>query len=424
MITVDEHDHVEANAPSVSKERLVAEPLMALWRRRRWLAMVVGLGLALSVGIAFLIPKEYESTAQLMPPDSQSLSSASVLSALSGGGSIMPGAGLSLTNQRTPGAISIAILGSRTVQDDIINRFDLRRVYYCGLYVDARKKLTKRTTLTEDRKSGIITITVMDRDRYRAKSIAEAYVEELDKLVNSLSTSSARRERIFLEERLKSIKDGLDSSSRALSQFSSRNATFDPQRQGEATVEQAGKLQGELIAAQSELSGLKAIYTDDNVRVRQARGRIDELQSQLRKMSGAGEAADGADLKAGQLFPSVRELPALGLTYYDLYRQVTMQETLYETLTKQYEMAKVQEAKEIPPIKILDAPGLPEKKSLPHRSIVIALGTLLSVFAAIVWIVASELWRITDNSHPAKALAIQVLQSIQPQDPAMPRKLN
>ena len=126
---------------------------------------------------------------------------------------------------------------------------------------------------------------------------------------------------------------------------------------------------------------------------------------------------DGADLKSDHLLPSVRELPVLGFTYYDLYRQVTMQETLYETLTRQYELAKVQEAKEIPPIKVLDAPELPEKKSLPHRSIIIALGTLLSAIGAIAWIVVCELWRVTDDSHPAKALAIEVLRSTRPQKP-------
>ena len=109
----------------------------------------------------------------------------------------------------------------------------------------------------------------------------------------------------------------------------------------------------ELIAAQSEFSGLKANLTDDNPRVRAVHARINELQSQLRKLSGEGENADGLDLKADEMFPSVRKLPLLGVTYYDLYRQVTMQENIYETLTKQYELAKVQEAKEVPPIKVL-----------------------------------------------------------------------
>ncbi|MGD0789791.1 MAG: GNVR domain-containing protein [Terracidiphilus sp.] len=398
----------------------VAELVAAIWLRRGRLALVTGLGLLLSVGIAFLIPNEYTSTAQLMPPDAQSLSNPSVLTALGGAGSFAPSLGGSLMNARTPTGTFIGILESQTAKDDIINRFDLRRVYHRKLYFDTRKILTKRTTIVEDKKSGTISIAVMDRDRYRARNLAEAYVEELDKLVNKVSTSSARRERIFLEERLKSVKSDLDASSRALSQFSSRNATMDPQKQGEATVEAAGKLQGELIAAESELSGLKAQYTDDNMRVREVRGRIDELQSQLRKMSGVGDNVNGADLKADQLLPSVRMLPILGLTYYDLYRQVTMQDTIYQTLTKQYELAKVQEAKEIPPVKVLDEPDVPERKSSPHRSIIIALGTLLSCLAGVAWILGQQIWHITDDRHPVKAFGIELWQFIRSRDTALP----
>jgi capsule polysaccharide export protein KpsE/RkpR len=396
------------------------ELLTALLQRRRLLATVVSLGLLASIGVAFVIPKQYTSTAQLMPPDNQTFASSSMLTALSGlGGGLLSAGGGGFLNQRTPGSTCIGILTSRTTLDDIINRFDLRKVYHRKLYLDTRKILLKRTVIAEDKKSGIIAISVTDNDPNRAREIAGSYIEELDKLVNSLSTSSARRERVFLEQRLKAIKDDLDTSSRALSQFSSRNATMDIQKQGEATVEAAGKLQGELIAAESELSGLKAQYTDDNVRVRAARGRVNELQSQLRKMSGVGEDVDAASLDAGQLFPSIRKLPLLGLTYYDLYRQVAMEESLYEALSKQYELAKVQEAKEIPPIKVLDAPDLPEKKSLPHRSIVILVGLLLSAFAGIGWIVAGKLWELTDDSHPAKAFGTELWRSIRRRSPAM-----
>ena len=387
-----------------------------LLRRRRFLAVSVGLGAVLGIAVALRIPNEYRSTAHLMQPDPQSLSNTSVLNALTG---VTPTFG-ALMNQKTPGETAIGLLKSRMAQDDIINRFDLRQVYHCKLYVDAREILADRTTFEEDRKSGIITITVMDQDPNRAKSIVGAYIEELDKLVNSLSTSSARRERIFLGERLKSIKAGLDSSARALSQFSSRTATFDPKGQGEATVAAAGKLQGELITAQSELSGLKAMYTDDNVRVRQLRGRIDELQRQLRKMGGVGDNVDGAGLTSDQLLPSVRELPVLGFTYYDLYRQVTMQEITYEALTKQYEFAKVQEAKEIPPNRVLDAPDLPERKSLPHRARIVAIVTLLSFLAGVAWVIAGKLWEITDDSHPAKVFATTLLRSIKKQDAVAP----
>ena len=311
---------------------------------------------------------------------------------------------------RTPGATFIGILDSQTAQDDIINRFDLRRVYHCKLYIDTRNKLTEKTTIAEDKKSGIISISVTDRDPNRARDIAEAYVEELDKLVNSLSTSSARREREFLEQRIQSIKINLDASSVALSQFSSHNATLNPQSQGQALFESATRLQGELITAQSEMSGLKAMYSDDNVRVREARARIDELQSQLRKMGSIGGTADGADLKADQPYPSIRELPILGVTYSDLYRQMVMQESIYETLNKQYELAKVEEAKEIPTIKVLDEPELPERKSWPHRSMIAILGTLVSTFLGVAWIIACKLWKITDDSYPAKAAGLAVLR--------------
>ena len=398
----------------------ISELWTELWGRRRWLAAVTGIGAALTLGIALLIPNEYTSTAQLMPPDPQSLSSTSMLNAaLTGAAAGLPSIAGGLMNQRTPGATSIGILSSRTTLDDLANRFDLRRVYRVKLYVDARKNLLNNTTFTEDKKSGMIVITVTDRDPYRARDIASAYVEELDKLVNSLSTSSARRERIFLEQRLKSIKSELDASSLALSRFSSRNATLDLQKQGEATVEAAGKLQGELIAAQSELSGLKQIYADDNVRVREVRGRIDELQSQLRKMSGEGESTNDADLASGQMLPSIRKLPLLGFTYYDLYRQVTMQETLYEILTKQYELAKVEEAKEIPPIKVLDEPDVPERKSSPHRLIVTLIGMLVTAFAGMVWIIGNKISRLVRDTRAANTTPASSSSSSHEQNAAM-----
>ena len=336
----------------------VTELVAIIWQRRSWLAKLTGIGVLLTIGLSFLIPNRYTSTAQLMPPDQQALTNASMLNALAGGPAFASSNLGGLMSARTPGSTSIGILSSRTAQDDIIDKFKLLDVYNCKLYMNARKKLTASSEFDEDKKTGLITISVTDKDKNRAHDMAAAYIEELDKLVNRSSTSSARRERVFLEQRLKSIKEDLDASSHELSQFSSQNATMDIQKQGQATMEAAGKVQGELITAESELSGLKAQYSDDNVRVREVRGRIEELQSQLRKMSGVGEDVDGATLKTDQLFPSVRKLPLLGFTYYDLTRKVTMEETIYETLTKQYELAKVQEAKEIPPIKVLVLNGL------------------------------------------------------------------
>jgi capsule polysaccharide export protein KpsE/RkpR len=334
-----------------------------------------------------------------MPPDQQALSNTSLLAALSGAG---PVAGGGLMNARTPGGTFIGILNSQTAQDEVINHFDLLHVYHYKLHVDARNILTERTSIKEDSKSGIISISVTDRDPNRARDIAKGYVEELDRLLTTLSTSSARREREFLEERLKDIKSDLDASSVALSQFSSRNATINPQSQGQTLIAAASGLQGELISAQSELSGLKAMYSDDNVRVREAQARIDELQNQLRKMGNTGGKVGGADRKGDQFYPSIRELPLLGVTYSDLSQKLAMQEGIYETLNRQYELAKVEEAKEIPSVKVLDEPAVPERKSSPHRSIIVLLGVLVSAFLGTAWIVACKLWEITYGSHSVK----------------------
>ena len=397
----------------------VADLLITLWKRRRWLAKVIGIGSLISLSLALLalfVPNNYSSTAQLMPPESDAFSSESMLNLI--GGAALPNLGGGLFSNRSAGATAIGVLSSRTVQDDLVNRYNLRSVYHRKLQVDARRALAGETKFDEDKKSGIVSITVTDEDRYLARDLAQGYVDELNKLVSGLSSSTARRERMFLEERLKSVKANLDANSRALSQFSSRNATFDPEKQGQSTVEAAGKLQEELDYAESQLSGLKALYTDDNVRVRELRGRIDALQSQLQKMGGKGGTGVGvgADLKSDEIFPTVRQLPLLGYTYYDLYLQVTMDQAIYQTLTKQYELAKVQEAKEIPVIKVLDAPQVPERKSGPHRSLLVIFGILLSIFGAVTWIVVSRLWESAGDSSAIKQCGLAIMRAIRGED--------
>src|SRR4029077_15105148 len=138
--------------------------------------------------------------------------------------------------------------------------------------------------------------------------------------------------------------------------------------------------QGQLIATQTQLESLRQIYTDSNVRVREAQARVDELGRQLRKIGGqSGNAApttDGGD--AESMYPSIRQLPVLGVRYADLYRQTKVEEAVFQTLTQEYELAKVQEAKETPTVKVLDPPNIPEKKSFPPRGLIGLGGTLFA----------------------------------------------
>ena len=394
--------------------------LWLLWERRQLIARAVVWGLAVSTVIAFLIPKKYQSTTRLMPPDGQSGSGLAMLAAMAGkstlGSSSLAG---SLLGQRTTGALFVDILRGRTVEDRIIARFDLRQVYGKRYWVDARKRLDKNTEVDEDRKSEVITIRVTDRDPRRAAAMAQAYVDELDHLVAEVSTSSARRERIFIEGRLTNVRNDLDQASREFSRFSSENATLDLSAQGKAMVEAAGRLQGELIAAQSELEGLEQIYAPNNVRVRSLRARVEELSKQLDKLGGSrGNAAVAASAgdpsEAGPEFPSIRQLPLLGVRWAELYRQVKIEETVYELLTQQYELAKIEEAKEIPTVKILDAADVPERKSSPPRTLIVVLGTLVAGTVGAGWIVGGSWWETVDSGEPRKALALAVAVNLRP----------
>jgi capsule polysaccharide export protein KpsE/RkpR len=201
----------------------------------------------------------------------------------------------------------------------------------------------------------------------------------------------------------------LEAAEKEFSQFASKNTAIDIKEQGKAMVDAAATLQGQFIAARSELEGLKQLYTDQNVRVRAAEARMVELETQLEKLGGKDESTSLVEAeKNDPLYPSIRRLPLLGVTYADLYRRTKVQEAVFETLTQEYELAKVQEAKEIPTVKVLDPPNLPDKKSFPPRTLLVLLGTVLAFSLGVTWVFGSALWQAVDPADPRKLLAQEV----------------
>jgi capsule polysaccharide export protein KpsE/RkpR len=260
---------------------------------------------------------------------------------------------------------------------------------------------------------------VEDRDPHRAAALAQAYVEELDRLVATLSTSAAHRERVFLEERLKSVKQELDQAANDLSQFASKNTTIDLTEQAKAMVQAASSLQGELIAAQSELKGLEQIYSSNNVRVRSVQARISELQQQLQKLGGTASFPPSSESE-NQMYPTIRELPILGVKYSDLYRRTKIEEAVYESLTKEYELAKVEEAKETPSVKLLDSANVPERKSFPPRVLITVISVVLGTSGAALWLFARARWIEIHPQDPGKILAQEVFHCINSKMPWAP----
>jgi uncharacterized protein involved in exopolysaccharide biosynthesis len=408
---------VEFRSPSAAAEsnpdqsgRDTFAKLQLLWDHRRWLARVAAWAIAVSTVVAFLIPNIYESTVRIMPPDSMN-STGTMLASLAGKTSpelaAMAGKFLGMKDS---GALYVDLFRSRTVEDKVVDRLSLQKVYWKRYKQDARKKLDGRTDVSEDRKSGVILLTVEDRDRQRARDIALAYVDELNHLMAQVSTSSARRERIFIEQRLIDCKRDLEDAERQFSAFASKNTALDIKEQTKAMVESAAALQGQLIAAQSELQSLEQIYTDNNVRVRSMRARVDELKRQTQNIHGTDSSLASDAGAPDELYPSVRKLPLLGVEWADLFRRTKIQETVFELLTQQYELARIQEAKEIPTINVIDPANIPEKKSWPPRLLIVVVLTILSLAGAVVKISGSRKLQTMEPDDPRRQMAMRAAE--------------
>jgi uncharacterized protein involved in exopolysaccharide biosynthesis len=388
----------------------------------------MAIGLLVSTVIAFLIPKRFVSTALLMPPDQGSSGMGMALLAAGSkfgtdGGSGLGAMAGDLLGLKNSSDLFIGILQSRTVQDDLIDKFELKKVYRDQRMEDARDDLSKHTNLSADRKTGIIMIQAVDNSPTRAAAMAGEYLNELNRVVTVLNTSSAHRERVFLEERLSQVKQDLEAAEKTFSEFATKNTALDIPAQGKAMIEGLGTVEGQYIAAQTELEGLKQLYSDRNVRVRSTEARVQELRRQLDKILGSkangAPATDGRGLELS--YPSIRELPALGVSYADLYRNSKIQEAVFQTLTQEYELAKVQEAKETPSIKVLDPPNVPEKKTFPPRLLIMMLGAILAMVTSVAWVLGEKAWNQVEEGDPQKAFAQEVFHTVRGRIPWLGR---
>jgi uncharacterized protein involved in exopolysaccharide biosynthesis len=227
---------------------------------------------------------------------------------------------------------------------------------------------------------------------------------------------------VFLEERLKVVKQELDDASNQLAQFSSKNNTLDIKDEGKAMLDTAALLAGQMVATQSQLEGLRQIYTDNNPRIQSLNARVAELRRELEKLSGFSEkSGEGPNKIQGSLgdmpYPTIRNLPLIGVKYADYYRHAKIQETVYELLTQQYELAKVEEAKETPSVKVLDPATVPERKSSPHRLLIALIGTFLGFAGAVIWVAGSKRWEEIDSQDPRKIFVLEVAGTVKVQAP-------
>ena len=398
-----EIEHRALPAPPIE---VVLRTCRQLWDERRFCLRLLLAALAGSVMVSLLLPPTYESTAVLIPSEPPTIGAMAKMGSLGNIASLATGGG-ELLGMRTPDARFVAILQSRTIADRLVERFGLMKIYGATLRESARQSLANRTFIVGDRKTGLIILTVQDRDRYRAAQIVEGYVSELDRLSSELNIGAAHRERLFLEERVAVIKGQMDSAAEKLASFSSSHAVMAVDEQAKTMMESAARLQGQITALEAQRQGLEQIYNPNNVRVRQIAAQIASLKRELGQLRGFTPALDGSP----ELMPSFAALPALGMTYLNLWRENKILNAVFEVLTQQLELARVEEAKELPTVRVLDRPNIAELRVRPRRKMIVFISCLLSLILSASWILARERIRTMDDQHPIKSLYVELSEN-------------
>lgn len=366
--------------PRASSRELIANPdtinlldyIEVIAKRWRMIVKVTVVAFVLSIVISLLMPNIYSSTAMILPPQQDS-GMMGMMSALTGGMASLAG---DLLGKGTPADLYVGILNSRAVADTIIDRFKLMEVYDQDFRLDAYKELDKKVDIAAGKKDGIISITVEDKDPKRAADMANAFVEELGNLSVKLNITGAGQNKSYLEARLAKTKVDLGRAEEALKLFQSKNKVPDVTEQAKATIQNVSELKAQLAVQEVQLDGMRRRFTDSAQEVVALKTSINSLRAQIAQAEGNTR---------GSSIPSVGSIPELGQEYVRLMREFKVQEAIFELLTKQYEMAKLSEAKDVSTMQIIQKATVSDKKAKPKRSLIVLVTTFSSGFAALIF---------------------------------------
>jgi len=348
-----------------------------------WAALAAGV---VSAGVAFLIPVEYTAEAVILTPQ-QPQPSFSAMAQLAGGNAVS-GLGLSSLGLLTglglhnPSDLYVGILESRTIADALISRFHLKQVYDDKYTQNARKHLARRTSIKAG-KDTLIHIRIDDRDPVRAAQLANAYVEELSQRNATVALTDASQRRLFFEQQVTKEKDLLAKAEDALRETQQFTGLVEPGSQAGALIRSASQLNAEILSREAEVAGMHTFLADDNPRFQMVNRQLAALRAELAKLESGEHVAGTPEVPVGKL-------PQAALAYLRKYRDVRYHESLYEVLSKQYEAARLDEAKAAPLIQVVDAAVVPEKKSWPPRTIIILTSIFLAAVIACCWILVTN----------------------------------
>ncbi|HBG07027.1 MAG TPA: lipopolysaccharide biosynthesis protein [Geobacter sp.] len=350
------------------------ESLGVIAKYKKMILLVTCAAGLITVAYSLSLDKSYSSTAKILPhQQSQNLLSA-ITGQMGGGGVGLAGG---LLGAASTSDLFAEMLKSDDIKDAIVTRFKLMQVYEKELRQDAYSQLMKNVSI-QTGKEGIISITVEDRLPQRAADMANALVDEVDKLSAKVNMAQAGQSREFLENRLTRARSDLADAEEKLKAFQARNKALNVPEQARAAIEGVAQLMAQLASQEVQLASLQRQFTDWNPEVKNAKAAIANLKGQIARMEGQG----------GGSIPSVGSVPPLGQEYVRLMREFKTQENIVSLLVNQYELAKLSEANNVSTLQVVQAARVPERKSKPKRAqmvlVVACASFLLSVIAAFV----------------------------------------
>jgi tyrosine-protein kinase Etk/Wzc len=369
-----------STASSPGEEIDLLDLFIVLAKYKVWLIGVPFAAALLACGVTLLMPNIYIGRSIIMPPQQQGGATAALLGALTGGAA----AGLAGLKAQTPADLYVGMLESRSIADVLIKRFDLQKLYAKDTLVDTRRELADRSKISAGRE-GLITIEFENEDPKRAAAVANAYVEELDRLTQGLAITEAAQRRLFFERHLQQAKANLAEAEVAMKQTQEKTGIIRLDDQGRVIVEAAAALRAQVAAKEVELGAKRSTFaTDQNPDVIRLQHELAGLRAQVKKME-QSQVAGGGDI-----FVPTGRVPEAGLEYIRRLREVKYQETMFELLAKQFEVARLDEAKEAAIIQIVDSAIAPDYKSKPRRAVIVIVVAFVAGMLTLVGAFISE----------------------------------
>jgi len=350
--------------------------LIVLAERKLTIVWITVVFAVLAAIISLILPVKYTATVTLLPPQQNASLSAQLASQFGSFASVAALAGGGGSLLKNPNDMYVGMLRSRTVEDAMIDHFGLMGEYHQKYLSDARKKFEKYADIDGSGKDGLIHISIEDHDPQRAADLANGYVNQFRQLSQGLAITEAQQRRKFFEDQLKQANQNLADAEEALKETEQKTGLIQLDTQARALVESAAALRAQITAKEVQIQGMQTYATGENARLVEAEQELTSLRAQLAKLSGGSDNPDNIIVPKGQM-------TAAGLEYVRRLRDIKYYETIFDILARQFELAKLDEAKEGAIIQVVDPAIKPDRRSFPKRSLIVVCALLAGFFVGI-----------------------------------------